>query len=91
MPYIKKEDRPQYDPYIQDVVNALTAGGKVKFDVGHLNYVLSGIVWKLFDSDKKYKTANDLSGVLSCVDKEFYRRKVVAYENLKIDENGDIQ
>jgi len=91
MPYIKQEDRSQYDSLVEDVVDALTDHGFKPADVGHVNYVVSSIIWKLFDSNKKYANANSLAGVLSCVDKEFYRRKVAPYEDEKIQENGDLK
>jgi hypothetical protein len=90
MPYIKKEQRPQYDALISDVVKQLIKETNT-FDVGELNYVISSIVWKLFDKNPRYKTANDLAGVISCVEFEFQRRKVAIYENFKIQENGDIE
>jgi len=86
----KKEERPQYDHIIQDIVDTLSRHGSTSVDVGHVNYVISNIIWKLFDANKKYKTANDLLGVLDAVKQEFYRRKVSIYEDEKIIENGDI-
>lgn len=90
MPYIKKDDRKSYDSLIEDIVDALTDHGHKPVDVGHANYVISSIIWKLFDANKRYKTANDLVGVLECVKAEFYRRKVSKLEDDKIIENGDI-
>lgn len=91
MPYIKTEDRTKYDDLIEEVVDVLTEHGFKSCDVGDLNYFISQVVWKLFDANKKYKTANDLAGVLACVDKEFYRRKVSPYEDEKIEQNGDLK
>lgn len=90
MPYIKQYERGQYDRLIQEVVDALTRSGGVKPNVGHINYVLSSILWKMFDLNPRYETANDLAGVLTCVQAEFQRRKVAPYEDKKIEENGDI-
>lgn len=90
MPYIKELHREKYKGPVQDIIDELTDHGYKPFEAGDLNYVISSIVWKLFDSNKKYKTANDLSGVLTNVQAEFYRRKVAPYEDEKIKENGDI-
>lgn len=90
MPYIAKADRPKFDSLIEDVVDALTDHGYKPADEGEVNYFISSVIWKLFDMNKKYKTANTLSGVISCVDKEFYRRKVGPYEDEKIKSNGDL-
>ena len=97
MPYIKQLARDGLDDVILDVVETLSietaedgTQTKCDFDVGELNYVISSVVWKLFDLKKKYKTANDLMGVLECVKAEFYRRQVSPYEDEKINENGDL-
>lgn len=94
MPYIKKDQRPRYNNSIKEITKLLLEkypgdNGK-DFDEGDLNYVISVIIYSLFDSSPSYKKANKLMGVLSGVDKEFYRRKVAELENRKIIENGDI-
>jgi hypothetical protein len=90
MPYIKKEDRPKFNSVIEDVVDELTEHGYATFKVGELNYVLSSIIWKLFDQSPSYSHGNDLVGVIECVKEEFYRRKLSKLEDEKILENGDI-
>lgn len=92
MPYIKQDRRAVLDPAIQALVEQLTHFSENKEPVvGEVNYVISkllvGIVRKRGIS---YTLANNLSGVLPCVDKEFYRRWVAPYEDEKIKENGDI-
>lgn len=57
---------------------------------GELNYYISGLIWELFDRNPSYTRANDLLGVLDAVAREFYRRKVVPYENKKMKEHGDV-
>lgn len=89
MPYIKQENRKQYEVIINDAVKVLSKDNKT-FDVGDLNFLVSSIVWQLFDSNPKYRTANDLIGTLECIKLEFCRRKVNPYEDAKINENGDI-
>lgn len=90
MPYIAKADRPKFDSLIEDVVDALTDHGYKNFEQGELNYVVSSIVWKLFEQNKKYGTGSKLKGVLDDVKDEFYRRKMVPYEDEKIKEHGDL-
>ena len=58
---------------------------------GDINYVLSKIVWQLFDRNPRYTTANTLIGVLEAVKLQFYRRKVIPYEMRKCHNEGDIQ
>jgi hypothetical protein len=95
MPYIYKEERSLYNDSIEQLVNSLVdkfpgENGK-DFSEGDLNYIISSIVWKLFDKSPSYRLANKLTGVIQCVQSEFYRRKVIPYEDHKIIENGDIQ
>ena len=85
MPYIDKEDRDQYHDTIMKAVELL----KDK-PIGHFNYVVSSILWKLFSNKRGYTYGNSLMGVLSCIAQEFYRRMLVPYEDDKIKENGDV-
>ena len=95
MPYIKKEERPRYDKSIEEIVNLLVEklpGDNGKgYSEGDLNYVVSSIVWKLFDKSKSYSNGNKLMGALECIKQEFYRRKLAPYEDEKIKTNGDLQ
>ena len=90
MPYIKQEDRKKFDSLIEDVVDALTDHGFSPVKPGDLNYVISKMVWEIFDRNPSYTLGNNLTGVLECVKQEFYRRKLAPYEDEKIKENGDL-
>ena len=57
---------------------------------GELNFLISTLIWRVFESDPCYSRANELMGVLESVKQEFYRRKVAPYEDQKIQENGDV-
>jgi len=57
---------------------------------GELNFLISSLVWAVFESNPCYQKANELLGVLSAVILEFYRRRVAGYEDQKIKENGDL-
>jgi len=90
MPYIKKEDRKCFEESINSLVFNLCdrEDGPI---AGELNYVISSILVRCMRRKKLcYKLANRLDGVLGCVCKEFYRRWVAQYEDIKIKENGDI-
>lgn len=93
MPYIKQEDRKNYDDLIRKMVDTLldnnTKDSNVAI-VGDVNYVISSIIWSLFETKKTYTNGNNLVGVLECVKQEFYRRKLAPYEDKKIEENGDL-
>ncbi len=77
------------DPLIQALVGQL---GLADYGMlGRLNYVITrliGYVWKV---DPSYFRAAGLSGVLTNVAAEFYRRAIVPYEDQKIKENGDVE
>ena len=93
MPYIKKEDRKDYDDLITEIIGRLLFKGPKDTStavVGDVNYVISSIIWRLFEEKVSYTNGNNLVGVLECVKQEFYRRKLLEYEDEKIKENGDL-
>ena len=57
---------------------------------GHLNYVISSLLDRVFGPRMRYADHNEVIGLLACVSDEFYRRKTAPYEDLKIKEEGDI-
>lgn len=87
MPYIKPEDRLKFKDTLPEVIGILQEGG---CKPGQVNYVISSIIWELFETSPSYTTANNLMGVLECVKSEFYRRKVEPYEDEKMKQHGDL-
>ena len=85
MPYIEQKERLAYDIAINRLVELL-----IDHPIGHVNYVISRIIWKLFHHKRGYTTGNNLIGALECVKDEFYRRQLAPYEDEKIEENGDV-
>ena len=84
MPYINKERRVDLDPLIVPLAGELDTEGE-------LNYVLTMLVLSYIgEKGISYKTYNAAMGVLECSKQEIYRRWVAAYEDKKIEENGDI-
>lgn len=90
MPYIKQEDRGRFDPHIVALLAALTRDGTNSPKSGEVNYVISKLIWELFESAPSYNEGNSLMGALECAKLEFYRRKMAPYEDKKILENGDV-
>lgn len=88
MPYITKDRREKFNGDIENIVNKIQENGNA---VGDINYIISKIIWKLFDNNRRYSNANELMGVLQGVQQEFYRRKVAVYEDEAIQKNGDIK
>lgn len=85
MPYIKKEERRKFDSLL------VALKEKTRYaTAGELNYLISSIIWDIFDHNRSYSRANELIGMLECVKQEFFRRRVNEYEQDKISENGDL-
>ena len=80
MPYIKQNDRSNFDISNLSPTNA-----------GELNFLISEICAKYIrDNGFRYTNCNEVIGALECAKIEFYRRVVAPYEDKKINENGDI-
>jgi len=56
---------------------------------GEVNYAITRILNALYGMGG-YFVFNRAMGVIDCVGREFYRRKVAPYEDIKIEENGDV-
>ena len=87
MPYIKQDERMQYEEPLNSLIEIFEFN---KNNPGHINYVFSSIVKEVFKNNTCYAEANKLMGVLESVKQEFYRQSVAIYEDEKLDENGDI-
>lgn len=87
MPYIKSEHRQQFDHNIQELVTMLN---NTQTFEGNLNYVISKIVDGLCATHQGYAHINRVVGVLECAKLEFYRRVAASYEDVKIQENGEV-
>ena len=88
MPYIKPENRENFNKVLEEVTNTFEKNGVTP---GDLNYLLSKI-GHLYIKRKTfgYTHINDVVGVLECAKQEFYRKIATPYEETKIIENGDI-
>ena len=78
MPYIQKENRGAFEQYIQKVVAELQVGidieaeGIVDFaktinSAGDANYVISSILWRLWDAKPSYTYGNQLISIVEDV------------------------
>tara|TARA_Y100000996_G_scaffold387409_1_gene346189 strand:- start:4096 stop:4380 length:285 start_codon:yes stop_codon:yes gene_type:complete len=89
MPYIKNKDREKFDESLQEISNNILS-------MGDMNYCVSTIIAKYLEEVQRvegsvgYYYYNQLIGVLECAKLELYRRLAAPYEDLKIDENGDV-
>jgi len=82
MPYIKQEQRVRLKDigFIPPICNP-----------GELNYLITELCKQYITTNgQSYQTYNDIIGALSCASMEIYRRKIAPYEDVKIEENGDV-
>ena len=90
MPYIKQEDRIQFDDAIDDIVNNILAETSETSRAGMLNYTISKIIASLLEADGlTYNRLNTYIGMLECAKLELYRRSAF-YERNKCIINGDV-
>ena len=87
MPYIKLDDRDDYNSALVELIALL---GENSFDSGHVNFVLTRILHEWWLSASCYKTICLIMGTCSAVAQEFYRRVATPYEDKKNRENGDV-
>jgi len=87
MPYIRKEERPKFNPLIDELAKVLLSDEQALSS--NLNYVVSSLLRRL-SKNLRYVRINELMGVLECVKQEYYRRIAAVYEDEKIRINGDI-
>lgn len=82
MPYIKKVIR---DSLLKDTRWVIPTSA------GELNYMITLLIHDyLRENGNNYQAMNDIIGALDGCKMEFYRRKVAPYEDIKIQENGDV-
>lgn len=87
MPYIKPNRRKKFEyalDLLSDEIDPLSAG--------ELNFVISMIVndWANNHEVLSYAVLNEAHGTFLSAAAEFYRRRVVEYEEQAIATNGDI-
>ena len=87
MPYVKQYKRNKYEKILEELVKILKALPPEEID-GELNYVVSKILREIYPL--RYFHINKAIGVLECIKLEYYRRVAAPYEDLKIEETGDI-
>lgn len=84
MPYIKQEQREAIRPGLDEASKSINTEGD-------LNYAFTILAHRYLEKHGLcYRTLNDIGGAFNYADKEFNRRVVGPYEDLKIKANGDI-
>ena len=87
MPYIKTGKRAKYDIIFKELVKILRALPPEEVD-GELNYFVTKLLKEIYPL--RYFHINKAIGVLECIKLEYYRRVAAPYEDLKIQESGDV-
>ena len=88
MPYIKRSERQQYQQAVSELARLIPQDRMAR--PGHVNYVVSLLIEKVYGKAMRYADHNEAMGALSCIAQELYRRKTAPYEDLKIREEGDL-
>ena len=88
MPYIKRSDRAKYQGVLEELSKLIPADPMER--PGHINYVVSMLIQKVYGERLRYAQHNEVVGVLHCIVDEFYRRKTAPYEDEKIESEGDL-
>jgi hypothetical protein len=88
MPYIGRKDRQQYQELLKSLGEMVPKDRMLR--PGHMNYIVSLLIEKVYGKELRYADHNEVVGVLNCIALEFYRRKTAPYEDKKIDEEGDL-
>lgn len=102
MPYIDPKFRKQLDPYIDALALAVykvyreeqdkaVAEGRTRYQTrdGLLNYAFTRVTNQTYP-DPNYHDMNEKIGMYECAKLENYRTLAAPYEDLKIDQNGDV-
>lgn len=86
MPYIKREEREEYEETLGDLVNKLN--GK---PIGHLTYIIYYLMlgW-IYNHGKSYQKLSEICGAVRDAEMEFRREQMNPYEDDKRRTNGDI-
>lgn len=97
MPYINEEERAELDEVIEIIAKAIKDNKTSLVNpnnfanfLGRINYCFSRVLL-LVMGDVSYSKIAMATGVLENIKQEFYRRAATTYENIKINENGDIK
>jgi hypothetical protein len=93
MPYIQKLEREKFviEGVNESVFDALVHIGEMCENAGDLNYAFTKICHAYIkNKGEKYQNYNDIIGALEGAKLELYRRRIASYEDVKIEENGDV-
>ena len=86
MPYINQRDRPTFEAKCHEL-------GFLACNVGELTYIFYKIMCSFLAKEHtvRFERLAVCLAALEAAKLEWYRRKVAPYEDIKIEENGDVE
>lgn len=84
MPYIKSERRRVFDEYLKLCAKEINVEGELNYCIYKLSSLLITRIGTSYDKLSMCSSAMEHAKL------EWYRRKMLPYEDIKINENGDI-
>ena len=84
MPYIKRERRKILDAHLEECAAKIETKGELNYCIYKLATLLIGRIGESYDKLSMCSSAMEHAKM------EWYRRRLVPYEERKIEENGDI-
>jgi len=89
MPYIRQSDR--YHIVVKEKPNYPKINIDEVKSAGDIQYAIAYMLKNYMErKGLNYQNCNDVMGALAGAQMEFYRKVVAPYEDLKIEENGDV-
>lgn len=89
MSYIPDEDRPRYEPELEQLGLVLQQTKDPLDRAGQVTYLITELLLAAYPT-KKYALMALVDGILGTASKEYYRRRTAPYEDIKLLENGDV-
>lgn len=87
MPYITQQERLRFAPTLASLDTLICN----KCTPGELNYMITKLIHSYIrNKGINYTNLNDIMGVMSSAQAEFYRKMVVPYEQGKEADNGKV-
>ena len=87
MPYVIEETQKMIDEILDQMENS-NYTSIWNWTAGEVNCFITKLL--LRKNPERYAHFNEIIGILECCKLEFYRRAVAAYEDEKIEQNGDV-
>lgn len=88
--YIESKRRAYWDQFADQFISSFLSAHKTPPSQSGLTYLLSRIIWAIYNKFPSAQVGSGLCAVLADVRAEFIRRKLSIQHELDIDEQGDL-